>query len=52
MNSVRKYNVSIDNNVVNWWRDAPGFRQRYSWTIAEDSNTIFGKGELCEDGIT
>lgn len=48
----RKYEVAVDNNSVKWWRNAPGFSQRYSWTITDDGNTIIGKGELCEDGTT
>lgn len=48
----RKYDVSVEDNVVKWWRDAPNFLQRYSWTITDDGNTIIGKGELCEDGKT
>jgi hypothetical protein len=48
----RKYEVSFEGNVLKWWRNAPGFSQRYSWTFAEDGNTIIGKGELCKDGKT
>ena len=48
----RKHDVSVEGDVVNWWRNAPGFSQRYSWTIADDGNTIVAKGELCEDGTT
>ncbi|SFE82934.1 hypothetical protein [Spirosoma endophyticum] len=48
----RKYEVSVEDNVVKWWRNAPGFSQRYSWTITDNGNTIIGKGELCEDGET
>ena len=48
----RKYEVSVENNVVRWWRNAPGFSQRYTWTITDGGNTIVGKGELCEDGTT
>ena len=48
----RKYEVSVENNVVKWWRDAPGFSQRYSWTITDNDTTIIGKGELCRDGTT
>ncbi|GAB4039682.1 hypothetical protein [Spirosoma jeollabukense] len=48
----RKYEVSVDDNVVKWWRNAPGFSQRYHWTITDDGNTIVGKGELCQDGTT
>ena len=46
----RKYDVSFENNVLKWWRNAPGFSQRYTWTITDDGNTIIGKGELCKDG--
>ena len=48
----RKYAVSVEDNVVKWWRNVPGFSQRYSWTITDNGNTIIGKGELCEDGET
>jgi hypothetical protein len=48
----RKYDVSFHNNVLKWWRNAPGFSQRYSWTFSEDGNTIICKGELCKDGKT
>ena len=48
----RKYTVSVEGNLVRWWRHVPGFSQRYSWTITDDGNTILGKGELSEDGET
>ena len=48
----RKYDVSFENNVLKWWRNAPGFLQRYSWTFTDDDNTIIGKGELSKDGTT
>ena len=48
----RKYEVSLENNVLTWWRNVPGFSQRYSWTITDNETTIVGKGELCQDGIT
>lgn len=48
----RKYQVSLDNNVLTWWRNAPGFSQRYTWTITDNGDTIIGKGELCQDGTT
>lgn len=46
----RKYDVSVGDNVVQWWRNAPNFLQRYTWTIVDDGNTIIGKGELSRDG--
>ncbi len=48
----RKYDVSFQNNVLKWWRNAPKFSQCYTWTFAEDGNTIIGKGELSTDGTT
>jgi len=46
----RKYDVSFEDNVLKWWRNVPGFSQRYSWTFTDDDNTINGKGELNMDG--
>jgi len=45
----RMYEVSFQDNVLKWWRNAPGFSQRYSWTFTDD-NAIIGKGELSKDG--
>ena len=46
----RKYDVSFEENILKWWRNVPGFSQRYSWTFTDDDNTINGKGELNMDG--
>ena len=51
-NVSRKHEVSVEDNVVKWWRNAPGFSQRYTWTITDSDNTIVGKGELSKDGAT
>ena len=48
----RKYEVSFLNNVWKWWRNAPGFSQRYSCTIVDDGRTMIGKGEISKDGKT
>lgn len=48
----RKYEVSFQDNVLKWWRNAPGFSQRYTWTFTDSGNTIIGKGELSKDGIS
>ena len=48
----RKYDVSFENNVLTWWRDAPGFAQRYTWTLGDNGTTIIGKGELSKDGLS
>ena len=51
-NVSRKYEVSFHDNILKWWRNAPGFSQRYTWTIANSGQTIIGKGELSKDGTT
>lgn len=54
-NVSRKYDVSIEGDVLKWWRDAPNFSQRYTWTFVNnqaDGDSIVGKGELCQDGTT
>ncbi|HEV8285577.1 MAG TPA: hypothetical protein VGQ09_14785 [Chitinophagaceae bacterium] len=51
-NVSRKYEVSFRDNILKWWRNAPGFSQRYTWIIANDGQTIIGKGELSKDNST
>ncbi len=48
----RIQHVSMEHNVLKWWRDEPGFSQRTTNTIASDGNTIVSKGELSKDGVT
>ena len=48
----RKYEVTLRDNVWKWWRNAPGFSQRYEGTIVDGGETIIGKGELSKDGVT
>lgn len=48
----RKYNVTLRDNLWKWWRDAPGFSQRYEGVIVDGGNTIIGKGELSKDGLS
>ena len=42
--------ASMQGNIFRWWRDAPGFHQRYSLTVSKDQQSIVGKGELSKDG--
>ena len=51
-NVSRKYNVSFDGDVIKLWRTAPNFSQRFTWTFADDNNSIIQKGEMCKDGST
>ena len=45
----RVYDVSVDDAVWCWWRNAPGFSQRFTGVISADGNTIDGHSQLCED---
>jgi hypothetical protein len=44
--------VSLDGDVLRWWRDAPAFSQRYTLTFGADRWTMIGTGELSRDGST
>lgn len=48
----RKYEVSFRDNILQWWRNAPGFSQRFTCTFTDNGSTIIGKGELSKDGTT
>lgn len=48
----RKYEVSFNENVMKWWRNAPCFSQRFSLTLIDNGNTIVSKGEMSKDGST
>lgn len=48
----RKYEVTLSDNTWKWWRNAPGFFQRYEGIIDDGGNTITGKGELSKDGLS
>jgi hypothetical protein len=47
----RVYAVSVDDTAWRWWRDVPGFSQRFTGVIAADGNTIDGHSQLCEDDV-
>jgi hypothetical protein len=36
--------------VWKWWRNAPGFSQRFTGVITADGRTIVSNGELSRDG--
>ena len=46
----RKFDVSIERNVVRWQRSSPDFSQRMVLTVADDGGTMHGKGEMSRDG--
>lgn len=46
----RKYEVTLRDNIWKWWRNAPGFSQRFTGTFVDGGSTIIAKGELSKDG--
>lgn len=48
----RKCDVAFEEGVLKWWRNAPGFSQRYTFTFVNNGDTIITKGELSKDGTT
>jgi hypothetical protein len=46
----RFYSASLDEGTWRFWRDAPGFSQRFTGTFNDDGDTIRGYGELSYDG--
>ena len=45
----RDYAASVDDTAWRWWRDAPGFSQRFTGLISADGDTITGRSQLCRD---
>jgi hypothetical protein len=48
----RRYEVSLRDDVWKWWRNTPGFSQRFTGAIAADGRTIVSRGELSRDGAS
>lgn len=46
----RVYETAMRDNVWHWWRNTPGFSQRFTCTLAEDGRTMIAKGEMSRDG--
>ena len=46
----RVYTSTFDGRAWRWWRDAPGFNQRFEAVV--DGDTITGTIEMSEDGET
>lgn len=42
----RRYEVSADDKAWRWWRESPGFSQRFTGTYADGGNTIIGVSQL------
>ena len=48
----RKYEMTLSDKAWKYWRDAPGFSQRFTGTFADDGNLINGVWGLSEDDST
>jgi hypothetical protein len=48
----RIYRLSMSEGVLRIWRDAPGFSQRFTGTLADGGDTIAGLWQLSRDDST
>lgn len=48
----RVYAMSLNDGVWRFWRDAPGFSQRFTGTFGDDGDTISGLSQVSRDGST
>jgi hypothetical protein len=48
----RVYDVSIDDASLRFWRDAPGFSQRFTGTFADGVDAIVGRWQLSRDDLS
>lgn len=46
----RRYDMSIEGNVVRWQRASRDFSQRMVLSVADDGATMVGKGEMSANG--
>ncbi|HEY1672276.1 MAG TPA: hypothetical protein VGG50_06130 [Streptosporangiaceae bacterium] len=46
----RVYAVSLEGDQWRFWRDDPGFRQRFTGRFSADGDTITGQGRMARDG--
>ena len=45
----RKFEATLRDNTWKFWRDTPGFSQRFTGTFVDNGDTIIGVWELSED---
>jgi len=48
----RLFEASADDQSWRFWRNAPGFSQRFTGTFTNGGDVIVGVTELCEDDVT
>jgi len=47
----RIYEASFNDGVWKFWRNSPGFSQRFTGTFVDKGRTIVGISELSKDGL-
>ena len=47
----RVYQVKADDRSWQYFREAPGFSQRFTGTFEDGGDTIVGRSQLCEDDV-
>src|SRR5207237_571132 len=48
----RVLQMTFDDGTWRFWRNAPGFNQRFTGTLDEAATTLRGAIEMSEDGVT
>jgi hypothetical protein len=49
---ARRFDVTMGDGTLRWWRTVPGFSQRYVLTVAPDGDTLHGVSALSKDDAT
>jgi hypothetical protein len=49
---TRLLTLEAEPGVLRFWRDWPGFSQRFTGRLSADGDTIAAMAELCQDGTT
>lgn len=47
----RVFQASMDDASWRFWRNAPGFSQRFTGTFEDGGDTIVGRSQLCRDDV-
>jgi hypothetical protein len=47
----RVYQADIDDKAFRFWREAPGFSQRFTGTFTDGGDTMVGRSQLCQDEV-
>lgn len=49
---ARRFEVTMVDGTLRWWRTAPGFSQRYVLTVGPNGDTLHGVSSLSKDDAT